>query len=237
MERRLICPFTARPNRIACSTALAFATGSVPGSAMSTAEAWVFGGAPKALEAPENILLCVASWACVSIPTTISQPVTSAPFFPSRSLRLLAQQLAATAPVDDQRLEVGLRAALRRAVLRHDAHELARLAQRHAATAGGEAQTPFERLLLQASQYTSVTAWCDLGAPLEGTGFQLPGVDGKNQIRLVTTFGYVAAHASAIAVQRREFLAELEALALLPAGAVTRAFEHAAVPGAAQLAG
>src|SRR5712691_1111100 len=177
IERRLICPFTARPNRIACSTALAFTTGSVPGSAMSTAEACVLCAAPKAVDAPETILLLVASWACVSIPTTISQPVTSAPFFPSRSSRLLMQELAAAAPVDDQRLQVGLRAALRRAVLRRDAHELARLAQRHAATAGGEAQTPFERLLLQASQYASVTARCDLGAPLEGAGFQLPGVD------------------------------------------------------------
>src|SRR6266446_8075760 len=96
--------------------------------------------------------------------------------FPSRSLRLLMQKLAAASGIDDQRLEVGLRAALRRAVLRRDAHELARFAQRHAAALRREAQAAFERLLLQASQYASVTARCDLGAPLERAGFQLPGV-------------------------------------------------------------
>src|SRR5712691_6834667 len=234
MERRLICPLMAKPNRIACSTALAFATGSVPGSAMSTAEAWVFGGAPKAVEAPENILLCVASWACVSIPTTISQPVTSAPFFPSRSFRLLAQQLAATAPVDDQRLEVGLRAALRRAVLRRDAHELARLAQRHAAAAGSEAQAAFERLLLQAGHHATMSARRHPRAPLQVCQFS--ALDRISQARGITLIASVAAHACAIAVQRREFLAQLEALALLPAGAVARALEHAALPGAAQLA-
>src|ERR1700694_1698734 len=160
MERRLICPLIARPKRIACSTALAFATGSVPGSAMSTAEACVLGGAPNAVEAPENILLLVVSWACVSIPITISQPVTSAPFSPSRSFQLLMKQLAATAAIDDQRLQVGLRAALRRHIPPRAPPEPASLAQRHAATAGGEAQAAFERLLLQASQHTSVAARC-----------------------------------------------------------------------------
>jgi hypothetical protein len=32
----------------------------------------VFGGAPKAVDAPENILLRVRSWAWVSMPTTTS---------------------------------------------------------------------------------------------------------------------------------------------------------------------
>jgi hypothetical protein len=54
-ERRLIVAPIARPKRIARSTAPLFATGSTPGSAMSTALAWVLGGAPKAVDAPENI--------------------------------------------------------------------------------------------------------------------------------------------------------------------------------------
>ena len=42
---------------MACSTAaLVEHRQHVPGSAMSTAEAWVFGGAPNAVEAPENML-------------------------------------------------------------------------------------------------------------------------------------------------------------------------------------
>ena len=46
---------TASPNRIARSTAPRFATGSTPGSAMSTALACVFGAAPNAVDAPEKI--------------------------------------------------------------------------------------------------------------------------------------------------------------------------------------
>jgi len=48
-------PFTARPKSIARSTAALFATGSTPGNAISTAFAWVLGGAPNAVEPPENI--------------------------------------------------------------------------------------------------------------------------------------------------------------------------------------
>src|SRR5262245_27574419 len=66
-------PPTASPKRIARSTAPRFATGSVPGSAMSTAEACVFGAAPKAVGAPENIFERVESCAWVSRPMTISQ--------------------------------------------------------------------------------------------------------------------------------------------------------------------
>src|SRR5260221_9907825 len=73
MERGLMLPPTARPKRMACSIAARLATGSVPGSAMSTAEAWVLGAAPNAFGAPENILLLVRSWVWVSMPTTISQ--------------------------------------------------------------------------------------------------------------------------------------------------------------------
>src|SRR5712671_1427049 len=102
MERGLIFPLTARPKRIACSTAARLATGSVPGSAMSSAEACVFGAAPNALGAPENILLRVRSCACVSMPTTISQPAM---------LSVRAQQPAMAALVHQQGFQVRLRAA------------------------------------------------------------------------------------------------------------------------------
>src|SRR3954466_3489774 len=77
MERRLMVAPTARPKRMACSTAARFSTGSVPGSAMSTAEACVLGGAPNALAAAEKILLLVRSCAWVSMPTTISQAIVA----------------------------------------------------------------------------------------------------------------------------------------------------------------
>src|SRR5712691_2252145 len=128
MDLLFMVPLTARANRIACSTAARLATGSVPGSAMSTAEAWVLGAAPKAFGAPENILLCVRSWVWVSMPTTISQAMLS----------LRAQQLAACAPVDEDRLEVGFGAALRGAVLGGDLDVLAEVAQRDAAAAARE---------------------------------------------------------------------------------------------------
>jgi len=47
-------------------------TGSAPGRARSTAQAWVLGAAPNAVELPQKILLCVESWACVSRPITTS---------------------------------------------------------------------------------------------------------------------------------------------------------------------
>jgi hypothetical protein len=63
---------TAKPSRMARSTAPRFITGRVPGKARSTAQAWVFGAAPKAVEAPLKILLRVDSWAWVSRPMTTS---------------------------------------------------------------------------------------------------------------------------------------------------------------------
>ena len=56
-----MAPPTASPNRMARSTAAALATGSTPGSAISTALACVFGGAPNAVDAPENIFDTVES--------------------------------------------------------------------------------------------------------------------------------------------------------------------------------
>ena len=53
-------------------TAPRFITGNVPGSARSTAQAWVLGSAPKAVAARLNILLWVDSWAWVSKPITTS---------------------------------------------------------------------------------------------------------------------------------------------------------------------
>jgi len=54
------------------ATASRFITGSVPGSARSTAQAWVFGSAPNAVGARLKILLFVASCAWVSKPITTS---------------------------------------------------------------------------------------------------------------------------------------------------------------------
>src|SRR3954453_19238890 len=68
-------PSTARPKRMARSTAPLLSTGSVPGSARSTAAACVLGGAPKAVEAPEKIFDAVVSCAWVSSPMTISQVI------------------------------------------------------------------------------------------------------------------------------------------------------------------
>ncbi|MNC92476.1 hypothetical protein D3C83_89120 [compost metagenome] len=65
-------PLTASPKRTAFATASRFTTGSTPGSAMSTAHACVFGPAPNAVEAPENIFDAVDSCACVSRPMTTS---------------------------------------------------------------------------------------------------------------------------------------------------------------------
>ncbi len=61
------------PKRIARSTAPLFSTGSVPGNAMSTTLACVFGAAPNAVGAPEKIFDCVDNCACVSNPMTTSQ--------------------------------------------------------------------------------------------------------------------------------------------------------------------
>jgi hypothetical protein len=47
----------------------------------------VFGGAPNAVELPENILDAVVSWACVSSPMTTSQFMNPNPYCKSSSLR------------------------------------------------------------------------------------------------------------------------------------------------------
>src|SRR5512147_3062178 len=140
MDRLLIVPFTARPKRMAKSTAPLFDTGNTPGSGRSTAEACVFGAAPDAVEAPEKILLLVSSCACVSMPTTISQAIAAAP-----SARQRAQQLAGAPAVDQHGFEVGLRPAQRGATLGGHAHDLAEIAQRDAALPGGKAQSAVVR--------------------------------------------------------------------------------------------
>jgi len=58
---------------MAQTTASRLSTGNTPGSAISTAQAWALGAAPKAVAAPENIFDCVCSWAWVSSPITTSQ--------------------------------------------------------------------------------------------------------------------------------------------------------------------
>lgn len=72
MLRGAMCEPSASPSLMAHSTAFLFITGSVPGSAMSTAQAWVLGSAPKAVLARLKILDWVASWAWVSKPMTTS---------------------------------------------------------------------------------------------------------------------------------------------------------------------
>jgi hypothetical protein len=62
----------ASPKRMAHSTACLLSTGRTPGRARSTAQAWVLGAAPKAVDAPEKIFEAVASCACVSMPITTS---------------------------------------------------------------------------------------------------------------------------------------------------------------------
>src|SRR5687767_1365100 len=224
MERGLMLPFTARPKRTACSIAARLATGSVPGSARSTAEACVFGAAPKAFGEPENILLRVSSCACVSMPTTISQTIGLP--------RQRAQQLAVAPPVEQQRLEVALRAALLCAVLRADAHEFAEVAQDHAAAPRAEAQPALLRPLLGGRHEAGMAARRDLRAPLKA--LQLALGDREDERRGVAPIRNLAARIGAVAVHGRKLFTELEALALLAARTVTSALEHAARPGALQ---
>ena len=54
------------------SMASVLATGRTPGSAMSTAQAWALGAAPKAVAAPEKSLVLVASWTWTSSPIIVS---------------------------------------------------------------------------------------------------------------------------------------------------------------------
>ena len=57
---------------MARSTAPLFITGSVPGSARSTAQACVLGSAPNAVDARLKIFDAVESWAWVSKPMMTS---------------------------------------------------------------------------------------------------------------------------------------------------------------------
>src|SRR2546425_5364855 len=66
-------PRTARP------IAAPFATGSAPGSPRQTGHTCVLGGAPNAVEQPQNILERVRSCTCVSSPMIVSQLITLRP--------------------------------------------------------------------------------------------------------------------------------------------------------------
>ena len=48
-------------------------TGSMPGMAASTKATWLFGSAPKPVEAPEKSFAFEATWAWTSSPMTSSQ--------------------------------------------------------------------------------------------------------------------------------------------------------------------
>ena len=63
-----------RPHCVtANSTALRFNTGNAPGSPRHTGQTCELGGAPKAVEQAQKILLLVRSCACTSSPMTGSQ--------------------------------------------------------------------------------------------------------------------------------------------------------------------
>lgn len=62
--------FSARPIRMAYSTAVPFTAGSAPGRPRLTGVIWVFGSAPKDCSAPSNILVRVPSSTCTSMPNT-----------------------------------------------------------------------------------------------------------------------------------------------------------------------
>ena len=86
-ERCATVEWVARPNLAAIPTTSALSTGKTPGNPRSTAQAWVFGGAPEAVDAPEKILLLVASCASdpqvrvvtetrtVEVPVEVSKPL------------------------------------------------------------------------------------------------------------------------------------------------------------------
>jgi len=71
-ERGLTVAPIASPSLVAMRAASRFITGNTPGSARSTAHAWVFGSAPYCAAAPENSLLLVSSCTCTSRPMTVS---------------------------------------------------------------------------------------------------------------------------------------------------------------------
>ena len=61
---------SASAARMARSTAWRLSTGSAPGKPRHTGQTWVFGGAPKAVEHPQKILVAVLSCAWISRPMT-----------------------------------------------------------------------------------------------------------------------------------------------------------------------
>src|SRR5262249_42557638 len=65
-----ISQLSASAARTAYSTALAFRTGSAPGSPRQTGQTLVFGGSPKRVEQPQKILVAVNSWTWTSSPMT-----------------------------------------------------------------------------------------------------------------------------------------------------------------------
>src|SRR5262249_40910749 len=138
---------------------------------------------------------------------------------------------AISAAVDEQRLEIRLRAAQRGAILGRNAHVVAEVAQGHIAGPGGELQPALELSLLARRDGAALAV--DARAPLER--FQLTRLDDVGEARRVGRISRFAAHVRAVCRHRRKFFAELESLALLAAGAIAHALERAAAQGAAQL--
>src|SRR6476619_5407037 len=66
--------------RIADSTAFRFTTGSEPGKPRQTAQTWVFGSAPNAVEQPQNIFEVVFSSTCTSSPSTGSYEASASSY-------------------------------------------------------------------------------------------------------------------------------------------------------------
>src|SRR5260221_8481728 len=71
-----------------------------------------------------------------------------------------------------------------------------------------------------------------LRAPIER--LQLAGLDAHGERRAVLALGRIAAHGCVVGIHRREFLAELEALAFLPARCIAHALEGTAAQRAAK---
>jgi hypothetical protein len=65
----------AMPIVTAYSTTFRFNTGRTPGIPRQTGQTWVFGGAPKAVEQPQKILVLVLSWAWISSPMTVTNSI------------------------------------------------------------------------------------------------------------------------------------------------------------------
>src|SRR5258707_4489799 len=91
------------------------------------------------------------------MPTTTSQATLS-------GLRM--NQPAVAAPVDHQRLEIGLRAALLDAVFRHHPHAVADFAQRDSAAPGSKTQVAFSGLLLHVGDVAGIAARPEPRAPV-----------------------------------------------------------------------